>query len=45
MAEAGRRGIKGLRLEKYFWILILWGTRIGVGICMVAVANVKKVEG
>ena len=29
MAEAVWKGIKGLRLEKYFWILSLWGRGLG----------------
>lgn len=29
MAEEGWKGIKGLRLEKYFWILSLWGRGLG----------------
>lgn len=33
MAEAGRKGIKGLRSKKYFWILALWGQGLGWYLC------------
>ena len=43
MAEAGWKGIKGLRLEKYFWILSLWGW--GLGYIFLRLLWPKEVEG
>lgn len=45
MAKAGRKSIKGLRLEKHVLGSHLVETGIGAGICMFTVANVGEVEG